>query len=239
MWITTTWPWAKGRSRWGGNHNHEEPRRTLGEWVESFFQMKITWRTAAWETCINLHRFESIYIHNTINIYKYIRDINIDIGWASFGGMFLICPLRFCLCFFYITYINIASVSWKKGRNRAAEVGVGIQRGALGLELSFRKFTTKSVFREVPQKSSYKITTGDATKYSPHAIMVCQHLRDSGGWQGETETWRHGDMGIAMWNNFHSFQAVLEKRLDAYAVESSTQTNIFERPRKNMKKHET
>ena len=50
---------------------------------------------------------------------------------------------------------------------------------------------------------------------------------------------RHGDMGTAMWNNFHSFQAVLEKRLDAYAVESSTQRNIFEWPRKNMKKHET
>ena len=196
MWITTTWPWAKGRSRWGGNHNHEEPRRTLGEWVESFFQMKITWRTAAWETCINLHRFESIYIHNTINIYKYIRDINIDIGWASFGGMFLICPLRFCLCFFYITYINIASVSWKKGRNRAAEVGVGIQRGALGLELSFRKFTrfswsSSKKFLQNHDRWCYKIFTS-----CHHGVSTPQRLRWVARWDRDMETWRHGNCNV-------------------------------------------
>ena len=138
MWITITWPWAKGRSRWGGNH--EEPWRMGGE----FFQ-KNTWRTAAWdwslqcETCINLHRFQSIYI-----------------VWSSFGGMFLICSM--ILCFLHhnlhqhcnIIFVPAGSVL-EKGRNRAAEVGVGIQRGTLGLELSFTKAPQK-FHTKVPQK---------------------------------------------------------------------------------------
>ena len=59
---------------------------------------------------------------------------------------------------FYITYINIVTSflcplvpCWKKGRNRAAEVGVGIQRGTLGLELSFTKVPQK-FHTKVPQK---------------------------------------------------------------------------------------
>ena len=109
--------------------------------------------------------------------------------------MFLICPLRFCLCFFYITYINIASVSWKKGRNRAAEVGVGIQRGALGLELSFRKFTRFS------WSSSKKLQNHDRWCYKiftscHHGVSTPQRLRWVARWDRDMETWRHGNCNV-------------------------------------------